>query len=330
MRTRYGFILCLTLLALLGCAGVAAAAPAEAGQADTIQPYTGGIGPGNSLYGLKLAFEDLDESFTFNQSERLQKQIRHADLRLAELKRELSENKTGTADIALEHYRLKINQTDDILEPSPVNGTGPAPEIDETGLLHAREMIAKHQRVLGDLIQSHPNNTGLERAYNNSLRLEQKFENKIQKIRTVQQQARQNLSSSLDLQDNQTLQAAGPADENTLKDRNKFTGNTTQNKDRNEQGINQSPGNLNRQQEDSAIKREQQGQNGQQTNTGNNKDATGGNQQITPDQTRNARTTNNNPGPAETGNKNANGNGNGNGNGNSNGNSNGNTRPAGR
>lgn len=318
MRTRYGFILCLTLLALAGCAGVAAAAPAEGGQADTIQPYTGGIGPDNSLYGLKLAFEDLDESFTFNQSERLQKQIRHADLRLAELKRELSENKTDTADIALEHYRLKINQTDNILESVPVNGTGPAPEIDETGLLNAREMIAKHQRVLGDLIQSHPNTTGLERAYNNSVRLEQKFENKIQNIRTVQQQARKNQSINIDLQDNQTLQAPGPADENALKDRNKFTGNTTQNKDRNELRINQSPGDMNRQQADRATGREQPGQNGQLTNTGNNKDAAGGNQQITPDQTRNIRTNNNNPGPAETGNKNANGNGNGN------------TRPAGR
>ncbi|MDD5144108.1 DUF5667 domain-containing protein [Methanoregula sp.] len=297
---------------------MAAAAPAEGGQADTIQPYTGGIGPDNSLYGLKLAFEDLDESFTFNQSERLQKQIRHADLRLAELKRELSENKTDTADIALEHYRLKINQTDNILESVPVNGTGPAPEIDETGLLNAREMIAKHQRVLGDLIQSHPNTTGLERAYNNSVRLEQKFENKIQNIRTVQQQARKNQSINIDLQDNQTLQAPGPADENALKDRNKFTGNTTQNKDRNELRINQSPGDMNRQQADRATGREQPGQNGQLTNTGNNKDAAGGNQQITPDQTRNIRTNNNNPGPAETGNKNANGNGNGN------------TRPAGR
>jgi len=318
MRTRYGFILCLTLLTLAGCAGVAAAAPAEAGQADTIQPYNGVIGPGNSLYGLKLAFEDLDESFTVNQSERLQKQIRHADLRLAELKRELSENKTDTADIALEHYRLKINQTADLLEPVPVNGTGPAPEIDETGLLHAREMITKHQRALGELILSHPNNTGLERAYSNSIGLEQKFENKIQNVRTVQQQARQNMSSRLDLEGNQTLQTPGPADENALKDRNKFTGNTSQNKDRNELGINQSPGDLNRQPADSAIKKEQTGQNGQQTSTGNNKDAAGGKQQITPDQTQNVRTNNNNPGPAETGNTNANGNGNGN------------NRPAGR
>ena len=310
MRTRCGFIICLTLLALAGWVGVAAAAPAETGQEDTIQPYNGVIGPGNSLYGLKLAFEDLDESFTFNQSERLQKQIHHADLRLAELKRELSENKTNTAEIALEYYRLKINQTDDILEPVPANGTGPAPEIDETGLLNAREMIAKHQRVLGDLIQTHPNNTGLEHAYSNSVQLEQKFENKIQNIRTGRQQERQNWSSSPGIQDNQTISSPGPADETALQDRNKFTGNTTQNKDRNELGVTQSPTDMNRQQADNAPGKGAAGTAGQQTGTGNNKNAAGGSQQITPDQTQDTGTNNNNPKPTETGNTNANGNGN--------------------
>ena len=290
--TRYGFIVSLTLLALMGCAGVAAAAPAGTAQADTIQPYDGAIGPGNSLYGLKLTFEDLDESFTFNQSERLQKQIRHADIRLAELKRELSENKTDTAEIALEHYRLKINQTNDILEPVMVNGTGRAPEIDETGLLHAREMITKHQRALGDLLQTHPNNSGLERAYSNSIRLEQKFETKIQNARTIQQQGKLNRPAQ---EENQTIRLQGPADENALKDRNTFIGNTTQNKDRNEQGINQSPG----------------GQNREQVNTGNS-NATSGNQQINSDQTRDTRTNNNAPKQTQTGNNNGNSNGSGN------------------
>ena len=44
-----------------------------------------------------------------------------------------------------------------------------------TGLLHAQEMIVKHQFVLEHLLKTHPNNTGLWRAYNNSLRLEEKF-----------------------------------------------------------------------------------------------------------------------------------------------------------
>lgn len=329
MKTRVGLLFSLTVLALMVCAGIAAAAPVgiPAGQADSIAPYNGPVGPGNSLYGLKLAFENLDESFTFNQSERLEKQISHADLRLAELKRELLENRTESADIALEQYRLKINQTDEVLEPVPVNGTGTSPAFDETGLMHAREMIAKHQQVLGDLLQTHPNNTGLERAYENSRELGQKLERKIETVRGNQQQTGQPRSSGPVLLENRTLTGSGtgrqagnftgPIDESQLQDRNAFAGNTTQNKDRNELGVNQSPQDTVRQQGNNSRGNDQPGQNGQQVSNGNN-NAPADNQQINTDQTQNTGNNNNIPKPTDTGNKNSNGNGNGN------------TRPAGR
>ncbi len=301
MKTRVGLLFSLIVIALMGSAGIAAAAPAgtPAGQADSITPYNGPVGPGNSLYGLKLAFENLDESFTFNQSERLEKQISHADLRLSELKRELLENRTVAADIALEQYRLKINQTDEVLEPAPVNGTSPSPAFDETGLMHAREMIAKHQQVLEGLLQTHPNNSGLERAYENSRELGQKFERKIETVRSKQQQTGQTRSSGPALPENGTLPGSGPGrqpgnltgaiEENHVQDRNTFAGNSTRNKDRNELGVNQSPQDVGRQQGNNSQGNDQPGQNGQQANTGNNNDIQK---------------------PTETGNKNANGNGN--------------------
>ena len=48
--------------------------------------------------------------------------------------------------------------------------------------------IVKHQFVLENLLETHPNNTGLLRAYNNSLRLEEKFREKtmIRFNRTVE------------------------------------------------------------------------------------------------------------------------------------------------
>ncbi len=49
-----------------------------------------------------------------------------------------------------------------------------------TGLLHAQEMIARHQAILTNLSLQYPNNTGLARAYNNSLELERKFEQKTE------------------------------------------------------------------------------------------------------------------------------------------------------
>jgi len=143
-----------------------------AGIADEIAPYDGPLGPSNPLYGLKVAFEDLDESFTFNETERLNKQMNNAQLRLSEVRRELVLNNTDTANRALDLYWQKINITQmrlNVLSSS-----------NATGLLHAQEMMTKHQMVLEGLMLSHPNNTGLVRAYNNSLALETKFEQKTQ------------------------------------------------------------------------------------------------------------------------------------------------------
>jgi len=38
---------------------------------DDIEEYNGPMGPEDALYGLKLALERLDESFTFNVTEKL-------------------------------------------------------------------------------------------------------------------------------------------------------------------------------------------------------------------------------------------------------------------
>jgi hypothetical protein len=61
-------ILCtgLLVLGLLCISGIAAAQEDTSGTVliDDIQPYNGPIGANSPLYGLKLALEDMDESFT--------------------------------------------------------------------------------------------------------------------------------------------------------------------------------------------------------------------------------------------------------------------------
>ena len=141
------------------------------GGPDDISPYDGPIGADSPLYGLKLALEDLDESFTTNESERVDKQMNHARLRLSEVRRELAENRTDSAQKALDQYWQKVNITQMSLAYFGSN---------QTSLVHAQEMHEKHQMVLEDLMLTHPNNTGLARAYNNSLKLEEKFEEKTQ------------------------------------------------------------------------------------------------------------------------------------------------------
>lgn len=165
------------LLALLCTAGVVTAQagpPANTpglglGRAENWTPNDNAIGAGNALYGLKIAMEDLDESFTFNQTQRLEKRMTHANLRITEAEQELAMNRTQYAERALDLYMQKINLTGTTLAEFPAN---------TTGLLHAQEMIAHHNQVLGNLMLSHPNNTGLSRAYANCLTLGQKFEEK--------------------------------------------------------------------------------------------------------------------------------------------------------
>jgi hypothetical protein len=146
---------------------------------DDIQAYDGPIGADSPLYGLKLALEDMDESFTADETERVDKQMNHARLRLSEVRRSLDLNQSDSAEQALNNYWLKMNLTNTTIAMWKSNAKG---------LLHAEEMIVKHQFVLENLLARHPNNTGLSRAYNNSLALEEKFAEKtaIKYQRTIE------------------------------------------------------------------------------------------------------------------------------------------------
>jgi hypothetical protein len=138
---------------------------------EDIAPYSGPIGADSPLHGLKVAMEDLDETFTFNDTERIEKRVDHARIRISEVRKELILNRTETADRVLELYWQKLNITEMSLTQFAPN---------TTGLLQAQEMIARHQMVLANLSSLYPNNSGLSRAYNNSLALERKFEQKTE------------------------------------------------------------------------------------------------------------------------------------------------------
>lgn len=125
------------------------------------------IGPGNALYGLKIAFENIGETFTFNASEKLGKQVANARHRIAEARAALKRNDTEAANRALAEYKAKLDD---------VNVSISKLSDKDTGFIIAQEMILKHQLILKNLSMLHPNNTGLQRAYNNSKDLQNKFE----------------------------------------------------------------------------------------------------------------------------------------------------------
>jgi len=146
---------------------------------DDIEEYNGSDGPDNALYGLKLAFENIDESFTWNATEKLGKQVSHSRLRIAEAKTGLKNNNNEVAEKAFENYREKVKETEESI--SEIWGN-------DSGVLKAQKMIEKQQYVLEQLIGSHPNNTGLQNAYSRSqeliVKFEEKTEIKIERIRS--------------------------------------------------------------------------------------------------------------------------------------------------
>jgi hypothetical protein len=163
MKTMTGLCTALLVLGLLCLSGIAAA---DTVVTDDVEPYNGPIGADSPLYGLKIALEDMDESFTANETERVDKQMEHARLRLSEVRRSLELNQSDSAEVALNNYWLKMDLANVTISRWSSN---------TSGLLHAQEMIVKHQVVLANLLAGNPNNTGLARAYNNSLALEEKF-----------------------------------------------------------------------------------------------------------------------------------------------------------
>jgi len=110
MRKNYNILGGMLLLAVICSIGKAAAQESSTDLQgldfvpDDIKPFEGPIGADNPLHGLKVAMEDLDETFTFNDTQRLEKQVDHAQLRIAEFRRELELNRTDSAERVLELY----------------------------------------------------------------------------------------------------------------------------------------------------------------------------------------------------------------------------------
>jgi len=162
----------------LNITGIARASDAREDLMDDFEEYNGSIGPDNALYGLKLEFENIDESFTWNASEKLEKKVSHSGLRIAEAKTELINKNNDAAQKAFEYYKEKIKETEESI--SKISGN-------DSGILNAQKNLEKHQYELEQLIGSNPNNTGLQNAYNKSLELKDKFEQKTEiKIERIQ------------------------------------------------------------------------------------------------------------------------------------------------
>jgi len=164
----------LVITILLGTASASSNQGQEANISD-IPPYTGWVGPTSPLYGLKIWWEDLDERLAFNESTRTQKVIAHARERIAEAKAELLKKRSDAANKSIGLYRKKMED---------LNITRMS--VNDTGLQNALMMIEEHQKILENLLEKYPDNPGLQRAYNNSIKLEERIREHLEKINTAE------------------------------------------------------------------------------------------------------------------------------------------------
>ena len=126
------------------------------------------IGPGHGvLYNLKITFENMGETFIFNESEKLGRQVSNARHRINEARAALKRNDPEAANRALAEYKVKSDE---------INHSVSRLSDNDTGFINARKMILKHQLILKNLSISHPDNAGLKKAYNNTRELQDKFE----------------------------------------------------------------------------------------------------------------------------------------------------------
>ncbi|MDD3421837.1 MAG: DUF5667 domain-containing protein [Methanocellales archaeon] len=123
--------------------------------------------PESPLYGLKIALENANEAFSFGKEARLEKQLAHAESRLAEAQAMADQNRTRAMERAIERYEVKLGQINETVFKGNVN---------KQYTERAMNMTQKHQRVLSDLLERIDNGTmpeqarkGIERALNNSI-----------------------------------------------------------------------------------------------------------------------------------------------------------------
>lgn len=132
------------------------------------------IGPSHVLYGLKISLEDLDVSFIRVPEKRVEKQMEYAQIRIAEVKTELANNRSTGAETALNRYKETMRAVTTTVSSVPPEGNT---------LLMAQETAAEQQAILSHLISTHEDSPGLLNAFTEGVELQTAFTGKTgQKI----------------------------------------------------------------------------------------------------------------------------------------------------
>lgn len=89
-------------------------------ESDDLKPYNGLVGADSPLYGIKRLFQQLDESFSLNSNDKLDKMLAHADERVSEALAMAQANNTDGFESALDGYEDLIDSINDTMENDDV------------------------------------------------------------------------------------------------------------------------------------------------------------------------------------------------------------------
>ncbi len=142
------------IAAFLALAMLAALMPGSLADSGKQKHYNGMIGADSPLYPVKVSLQKLDVFLTFDNTEKLKKQINLANERLAEAEDAADTNNLGAFDAATGEYENTLND---------INGTLQNPGVDEEVAIELVPILLHHREVFYGIM----NNTTVPLAIQN-------------------------------------------------------------------------------------------------------------------------------------------------------------------
>ncbi len=134
------------IAASIALAVLAALAPVSLADTGGMQPYRGLIGADSPLYKAKIFIQHMDVYLTFNNTEKMNKQMNYADERLSEALAAIRDNNTDAMNESLDEYESQMEE---------LNNTTMAPDIDDSVYNNLSAMLYHH----GETFYAMMNNT---------------------------------------------------------------------------------------------------------------------------------------------------------------------------
>ncbi len=147
------------LLVLLVSTAPAFAQTNSTEQTDSPKPT---IFPDSPFYGLKLAIENLQTAFTFNDTEKAKFEMKLAQERLTEIKTMLDKGDSSAAQKAKEVHDSEINDVASISDKQDNSTHGQEVKT------YVHELLANHEKKIGKLVSQFASDNSLNSQNKNS------------------------------------------------------------------------------------------------------------------------------------------------------------------